>query len=92
MSVCPDLHRLRCELLGVEAPPEIPFEDADLSPLARSFYGDNRRVRNARIKEELGVVLRYPSYREGLRAIWDLEASTARRGRATSAIVLEEAP
>ena len=87
-----DVVAYACELLGVEAPPEIPFEDADLSPLARSFYGDNRRVRNARIKEELGVVLRYPSYREGLRAIRDLEASTARRGRATSAIVLEEAP
>ena len=37
--------------------------------MARTFYSDNRRVRNARIKEELGVRLRYPTYREGLRAI-----------------------
>jgi nucleoside-diphosphate-sugar epimerase len=81
-----------CELLGVEPPPEIAFEDADLSPLARSFYGDNRRICNARIKEELGVVLRYPSYRDGLRAIRDLEASTTRCVRATSDILLEEAP
>ena len=36
--------------------------------MAQSFYADNRRIGNARIKEELGVVLRYPSYREGLRA------------------------
>jgi nucleoside-diphosphate-sugar epimerase len=60
-----------CELLGAPPPPEIPFADAELSPMARSFYMDNRRICNARIKRELGVVLRYPSYREGLRAILD---------------------
>ena len=37
--------------------------------MARSFYGDSRRICNARIRQELGVSLRYPSYREGLRAI-----------------------
>ena len=57
------------ELLGMEPPPAIPFAEADLSPMARSFYADNRRVSNRRIKEELGVVLKYPSYREGLRAL-----------------------
>lgn len=56
-------------LLGVEPPPEVPFEDADLSPMARSFYADNRRVRNDRIKTDLGVALRYPTYREGLRSL-----------------------
>ena len=56
-------------LLGIEPPPEQPFEDAGLSPMARSFYADNRRVRNDRIKRELGVRLHYPSYREGLRAL-----------------------
>jgi nucleoside-diphosphate-sugar epimerase len=61
------------ELLGVEPPPEVPFEDADLSPMARSFYADNRRIDNTRIKEELGVDLLHPSYREGLRAILERE-------------------
>ncbi len=56
-------------LLGQEPSPEIPWEEAQhlLSPMALSFYQDNKRVRNDRIKEELGVRLRYPSYREGLR-------------------------
>ncbi|HEY4161599.1 MAG TPA: SDR family oxidoreductase [Dongiaceae bacterium] len=58
-----------CALLGVTPPPEIPFESAELSPMARSFYDDNKRVRNDRIKHELGVALRYPSYRDGLPAI-----------------------
>ena len=57
------------ELLGVEPPPAIPFEEADLSEAARSFYADNRRVSNRRIKEELGVRLRYPDYRAGLKAL-----------------------
>jgi nucleoside-diphosphate-sugar epimerase len=66
-----DVVAFACALLGIEAPPEVPFEVAELSPMARSFYSDSRRVSNARIKEELGVSLRYPSYREGLRALLD---------------------
>jgi nucleoside-diphosphate-sugar epimerase len=62
-------------LLGVPPPPAIPFEEAELSPMARSFYSEHRRVSNARIKEELGVVLRHPDYRCGLRAILDQEAA-----------------
>jgi nucleoside-diphosphate-sugar epimerase len=58
-------------LLGVEAPPEVPFDKADLSPMARSFYGDTRRISNALIKSELGVRLAYPNYREGLKALAD---------------------
>jgi nucleoside-diphosphate-sugar epimerase len=58
-----------CELLGREPPPLVPLEKARLSDMARSFYRDNKRVSNARIKDELGVTLAYPSYREGLRAI-----------------------
>jgi nucleoside-diphosphate-sugar epimerase len=58
------------ELMGVPVPPEIPFEEADLSPMARSFYDDNKRVLNRRLKQELGVRLRYPTYREGLSALW----------------------
>jgi len=56
-------------LLGVEPPPEVPFEKAELTPMARSFYSNLRRVCNARIKSELGVELAYPSYREGLRGV-----------------------
>jgi nucleoside-diphosphate-sugar epimerase len=56
-------------LLGIEPPPAVDFESADLSAMARSFYGENRRVHNDRIKSELGVKLIYPTYREGLAAI-----------------------
>ena len=56
-------------LMGCPPPPLVPFERADLSPRARDFYADNRRVSNRRIKGELGVRLRFPSYREGLAAI-----------------------
>ncbi|WP_201832022.1 SDR family oxidoreductase [Microvirga zambiensis] len=57
------------ELLGREPPPEIPFDEAEMTPMARSFYADNKRVRNTRLKTDLGVMLRYPTYREGLRAL-----------------------
>ena len=50
-------------------PPEIPFESAALSPMARSFYAGNKRMRNDKIKRELGVALKFPTYREGLRAL-----------------------
>ncbi|GJD30339.1 hypothetical protein PMNALOAF_1585 [Methylobacterium adhaesivum] len=56
-------------LTGLPLPPEIDFETADLSPMARSFYGENKRVRNRLIREELGVELAYPTYREGLAAL-----------------------
>jgi nucleoside-diphosphate-sugar epimerase len=56
-------------LLGLPPLPLVPFEAAELSPMARSFYADNKRVSNALIKQELGVRLRYPSYRDGLPAI-----------------------
>ena len=56
-------------LLGIDPPPEVAFEDADLPPFALHFYAECKRVRNDRIKEELGVKLRYPTYREGLAAI-----------------------
>ena len=65
-------------LLGLPPPPEVAFEDADLSPMARSFYAESKRVRNDRIKRDLGVVLRYPDYREGLRAVLEEEAEFRR--------------
>lgn len=55
-----------CELVGVEPQPIIPFEEADLAPITRSFYADNKKIDNKKIKSELGVVLQYPTYKEGL--------------------------
>lgn len=66
-----DVVAFAAELLGVDAPPLVPFAQADLSPMAKSFYGENKRLKNDRIKNELGVHLRYPSYREGLRALYE---------------------
>jgi nucleoside-diphosphate-sugar epimerase len=59
-------------LLGLPAPPAIPYAEAvqTMSPLAASFYAENRRVRNDKLKQALGVRLRYPTYREGLRALF----------------------
>jgi nucleoside-diphosphate-sugar epimerase len=57
------------DLLDMEIPPETPFEEADLSPMARSFYSESKRVRNDRIKTDLGVTLKYPDYRAGLAAV-----------------------
>jgi nucleoside-diphosphate-sugar epimerase len=57
------------ELLGLAPPPAIAFGAAELSPMARSFYGESKRVSNARMKSALGIALAYPSYREGLAAI-----------------------
>jgi nucleoside-diphosphate-sugar epimerase len=56
-------------LLKRAAPPEIAFADADLSPMAKSFYAESKRVSNRRMKEELGYKLLYPTYREGLTAL-----------------------
>lgn len=57
------------ELLAIPPPPEIPFEDAKLSPMAASFYSETKRVRNTRIKSALDFELLYPTYREGLLSI-----------------------
>lgn len=56
-------------LLGLPVPPAIPIEQAEMTPMARSFYAESKRVRNERIKSALGVRLRYPTYREGLAAL-----------------------
>jgi nucleoside-diphosphate-sugar epimerase len=66
-----DVIAYAAELLGVEPPPEVPFENADISPMARSFYSANRRAGNNRIKQELGVELEYPTYRAGLDALFE---------------------
>ncbi|WP_332691963.1 SDR family oxidoreductase [Devosia sp.] len=58
-------------MMGVEPPPEIAFETAEMTPMQRSFYTDNKRVSNAAIKTALGIQLLYPTYREGLAAIYE---------------------
>lgn len=64
-----DLVTHAAALIGVAPPSEVPFETADMTPMARSFYSDNKRVSNGRIKRALGIELIYPTYREGLAAI-----------------------
>ena len=64
-----DLVTYAARLVGVEPPPEVPFEVAPMTEMARSFYADNKRVSSQAIKAALGIELSYPTYREGLDAI-----------------------
>lgn len=68
-----DVLTYAAELLGVDLPPAVPFEEADLTPMARSFYAESKRVDNSLMKRELGVKLRYPTYRAGLDALFAAE-------------------
>lgn len=65
-----DVVTFAASLMGIEPPPELPIEKASLTPMARSFYAENRRASNRKLKEKLGIALAYPSYREGLEALW----------------------
>lgn len=65
-----DVVAYAAKLLGRDPPPEVPFTEASLSPMARSFYEANRRVANKRIRQELRTDLLYPTYREGLNALF----------------------
>ena len=78
-AAAPDVVAYAAGLMGVEPPPLIPFAEAPLSPMARSFYGANRRVGNAALKTRLGVALAYPTFREGLNALF-----AAGEGKASS--------
>jgi len=69
-----------CQLLGRPVPPAIPFEEADLAPIALSFYKDNKHVLNDKIKQELGVTLKYPDYRAGLQGCLDAEQNAKVQG------------
>ena len=71
-------------LLAISPPPLVPFAAAELSAMARSFYADNKRVSNRRIKTELGATLRYPDFRAGLTAILTDEACPKTRHPASS--------
>jgi nucleoside-diphosphate-sugar epimerase len=64
-----DVVAYAAELLGMPVPPAIPFEQGGLEGIAASFWAENKRVRNNRLRRELGVELVYPTYREGLRAL-----------------------
>jgi nucleoside-diphosphate-sugar epimerase len=64
-----DVANFCAKLLDIEPPPIVPFEQAEMTPMARSFYGETKRVRNDRIKRDLGVTLEYPTYREGLSSL-----------------------
>ena len=69
-----DVLAYAAELLGLPPPPEVPYDQAEMSEMARSFYAESKRVRNDRIKTELGVRLQYPDYRAGLDALLAAEA------------------
>jgi len=64
-----DVVEYAATLMDLPCPPGIPFAQAPLSPMGRSFYGENKRVSNARLKAALGYSLRYPTYREGMKGI-----------------------
>ena len=72
-----DIIAYACELLGVEAPPETPYDGAELPPIMREFYEDCKRVSNKRLKEELGYTFKYPTFRDGLRALLAKEQAAA---------------
>ena len=57
-------------------PPAVPYDEAEMTPMARSFYAESKRVRNQRIKQALGVRLLYPDYRSGLRALLEQDRPT----------------
>jgi nucleoside-diphosphate-sugar epimerase len=65
-----DVVAYAAEIMGISPPPEIPYKSAELSPMARSFYADNKRVKNTKAKQELGWIPSYPDYRAGLDALW----------------------
>jgi len=72
-----DVIEYACKLLNCEPPPLVPLEQAALSEMAKSFYADNKRVSNKRMKDALGITLQYPTYREGLASILKGELETS---------------
>lgn len=64
-----DVVSYAASLMGVRPPDEIPFDEAEMTPMARSFYGENKRVANTRIKEA-GYRFRFPDYRAALDDLW----------------------
>jgi nucleoside-diphosphate-sugar epimerase len=64
-----DVISYAAHLLGLPNPPKVKFEDAIMTDMARSFYLESKKVRNNKIKNELGVLLKYPNYKVGLKAL-----------------------
>ncbi|MGE4611005.1 MAG: SDR family oxidoreductase [Paracoccaceae bacterium] len=62
-------------LLGLPIPEAVDFETAEMTPMARSFYAESKKVSNQRILEELGITLKYPDYRSGLAALLEAESA-----------------
>ena len=70
-----------CRLLGKDPPPLVPFDEANLSPMTLSFYSENKRVKNDKIKRDLGIALKYPNYRVGLEACLKAEQEIEASGK-----------
>lgn len=68
-----ELIQYACNLLEIETPPLLPFSQMEIAPIMRSFYKENKRVKNDKIKEELGIKLLYPDYRSGLRSCMEIK-------------------
>ena len=68
-----DVLAYAAQLLEMPLPPEVDYGEAEMTPMARSFYAENKRVRNDLIKSELGISLKYPSYKDGLKSLLNLE-------------------
>ncbi len=82
-----DIITYACKILGVEAPAEASYDEvkAHLPPIMREFYGDNKRVSNKRLKEELGYTFKYPTYRDGLDALLAKEKEKAAKAETAPA-------
>lgn len=76
-----DVVRFAASLLDVPPPQPIAFEEADLTPMARSFYVSKRKLKSSIVGPELGLSLRYPTYRDGLKALYESELSAAKDER-----------
>ncbi len=66
-----------CNMIGIASPPLLPYDQAGVAPIVQSFYKENKRIRNDKIKSELGVDLIHPDYRSGLQACMEVEEETA---------------
>jgi len=71
-----DVIEYAADLLGIEPPPVELFDEAEMSAMARSFYSESKQVSNEKIKTDLGVKLKYPTYREGMRSLVERGASS----------------
>lgn len=64
-----EVYEFGAKLIGIEAPKRIPYKEADLSPMAQEFYSQNKKISNKKLKKKLGIKLKYPTYKEGLKSL-----------------------